>query len=118
MLIRPQGTDACPNGWFHCVNRGHIGADIRSSRVNDGLCEPECCDGSDEPPGVCPDICDKVGEEYRRTADAERKLRKTGSKIRSTYIAHAQKEKRRLEQSVEKLKVDVGRNKAEEARLL
>ncbi|KAF8324464.1 endoplasmic reticulum protein [Cantharellus anzutake] len=112
------GTDACPNGWFHCANRGHIGADIRSSRVNDGLCEPECCDGSDEPLGVCPDICDQVGEEYRRAADVERKLRKTGSKIRSTYIAHAQKEKRRLEQSVEKLRADVERNEAEEARLL
>ena len=92
--------------------------DIRSSRVNDGLCEPECCDGSDELPGVCPDICDKVGEEYQRAADEARKLRRTGSKIRSTYIAFAQKEKRRLEQTIAKLKTEVEMDRAEEARLL
>lgn len=32
------GTSACPNSTFYCVNRGHIGATIPSSRVDDGLC--------------------------------------------------------------------------------
>ena len=32
------GTSACPNSTFHCLNEGHIGASISSSRVNDGLC--------------------------------------------------------------------------------
>ena len=100
------------------MNRGHVGADIRSSRVNDGLCEPDCCDGSDELAGLCPDICDTVGEEYRRVVAEARKLRRTGSKIRSTYIAFAQKEKRRLEHEITDLKAEVEVNKAEEARLL
>lgn len=71
------GTSACPNGMFYCKNAGYAGATIRSSRVNDGLCEPECCDGSDEAPGVCPDTCKEAGEEYRRKTEEETKLRKT-----------------------------------------
>lgn len=39
--------------------------------------EPECCDGSDEAPGVCPNTCKEVGEVYRKKEEAERKLRKT-----------------------------------------
>lgn len=38
MLNPTAGTSACPNSTFYCVNEGHIGASIRSSRVNDGLC--------------------------------------------------------------------------------
>ncbi|KZP21726.1 hypothetical protein FIBSPDRAFT_910677 [Athelia psychrophila] len=91
------GTSACPNSIFYCSNVGHLGSVIPSSRVNDGLCEKECCDGSDEAPGVCPNVCESIGAEYRRIRDAERKLRKTGSKIRSSYIAYAKKEKTNLE---------------------
>ncbi|KAI0301937.1 glucosidase II beta subunit-like-domain-containing protein [Multifurca ochricompacta] len=94
------GTSACPNNTFYCTNAGHIGATIPSSRVNDGLCEPSCCDGSDEPAGVCENTCGIIGEIYRKEQDTLRKLRRTGSKIRSTYIAFAQKEKKRLEAEV------------------
>jgi hypothetical protein len=41
--------------------------------------DPECCDGSDEPDGVCPNICSTVGQEYRAKRDEERKKRKTVS---------------------------------------
>ncbi|KAF8450938.1 glucosidase II beta subunit-like-domain-containing protein [Boletus edulis BED1] len=102
------GTSACPGTTFYCKNVGHIGATIPSSRVQDGLCELECCDGSDEAPGVCSNICEEVGKEYRKRVEAERKLRKTGSKIRATYIAFAQKEKNRIE----KLTVDLEREVA------
>lgn len=110
------GTGACPTGHFYCNNKGHIGVYIRASRVNDGLCEAECCDGSDELPGICPDVCHVVGEEYRRATEAERKLRKTGSKIRSTYIAFAQKEKVRLEQSIGSLLAEIEVKRGEEAK--
>ncbi|KAF9242918.1 glucosidase II beta subunit-like-domain-containing protein [Melanogaster broomeanus] len=94
------GTSACPDTTFYCKNEGHIGTTIPSSRVNDGLCEPECCDGSDEAPGVCPSSCRELGEVHRKKLEAERKLRRTGSKIRATYIAFAHKEKKRLEELV------------------
>lgn len=94
------GTGACMNTRFYCKNEGHIGAWIPSSRVNDGLCEPECCDGSDERAGVCKNQCKEIGDAYRAQEEAARKLRKTGSKIRSSYISFAQKEKKRLEEEL------------------
>lgn len=41
------------------------------------LPEPECCDGSDEPSGVCPNICDQVGTRYRALLEQKAKLRNT-----------------------------------------
>ena len=46
-------------------------------KLLDVFVEPECCDGSDEQPGVCPNVCAEVGKEYRKKMDAEMKLRKT-----------------------------------------
>ncbi|KAG6853592.1 hypothetical protein C0991_002998 [Blastosporella zonata] len=111
------GTGACPNSVFYCQNKGHIGATIASSRVNDGLCEPECCDGSDERSGVCKNTCQETGDIYRAKRDEERKLRKTGSKIRSTYIQFAQKEKKRLEALIESSTKDIEIREKEVARL-
>jgi protein kinase C substrate 80K-H len=111
------GTSACPNNKFYCRNEGHIGAIIRSSHVNDGLCEQECCDGSDEPLGVCPNTCQEVGAEHRKKTEVERKLRKTGSKIRSSYIAYAHKEKKRLEALVIDLAKEIETREKEVERL-
>ncbi|KAJ7265858.1 glucosidase II beta subunit-like-domain-containing protein [Mycena haematopus] len=111
------GTSACPNSTFYCQNAGHIGATIPSSRVNDGLCEPQCCDGSDERPGVCKNACKEIGEEYRKKRDAERKIQKTGAKIRSSYIAFAHKEKARLEALVESSAAEILVREKEVARL-
>jgi protein kinase C substrate 80K-H len=124
-LSASVGTSACLNNTFYCVNNGHIGDSIPSSRVNDGLCgtcrfltlirtsylmispEPECCDGSDEPTGVCPNRCMEFGEEYAKHVALENKTRKTGAKIRATYIAYAQKEKRRLEKEISNLDAEI-----------
>ncbi|TDL29245.1 hypothetical protein BD410DRAFT_779584 [Rickenella mellea] len=111
------GTSACPDNLFYCRNDGHIGVMIPSSRVNDGLCEPECCDGSDEPFGFCPNVCKEVGEAYKLKLEAENKLRRTGSKIRSTYVNFAQKEKKRLEALVVSSSREVADKEKEVARL-
>ncbi|KAI9204130.1 putative glucosidase II beta subunit [Polychytrium aggregatum] len=42
------GTSACLDGKFHCRGSASQVNWIPSSRVNDGICDPECCDGSDE----------------------------------------------------------------------
>lgn len=89
-----EGTGACPNTTFYCRNEGHIGATIPSSRVNDGLCgthyllsiincvliclaEKECCDGSDERSGLCPNICKQIGDVYQQQRKQEQKIQKT-----------------------------------------
>ena len=82
------------------------------------LCkEPECCDGSDEPSGICPNVCEQVGKEHRARLEAENKIRKKGAKIRSSYIAYAKKEKKRLEDLVAATSQDVAAQEKEVARL-
>lgn len=66
---------------------------------------------------MCPNVCHVAGEEHRQQVEAERKLRKTGSKIRSTYINFAQKEKTRLEASIQTLTAELEQRKSEEAKL-
>ncbi|CAN0048775.1 unnamed protein product [Ectocarpus sp. 12 AP-2014] len=56
------GTSACSNGVFECANRGHRSVRLPSSRVGDGVCD--CCDGSDEPAGVCKGSCEEASEEW------------------------------------------------------
>ncbi|GES77552.1 glucosidase II beta subunit-like-domain-containing protein [Rhizophagus clarus] len=100
------GTSACPNGKFFCTNSGHIPSYIPSNRVNDGVCEPECCDGSDEYDGKieCPNICEEVGAEYRRLAEELAKTRAKGAQIKSEYIKYGIKSKQNLESDLERLK--------------
>ncbi|KAJ3777431.1 glucosidase II beta subunit-like-domain-containing protein, partial [Lentinula raphanica] len=118
------GTGACPNQPFYCKNEGHIGSFIPSSRVRDGLCETSCCDGSDERPGVCGNVCQEVGQAYKKKVEEEMKIRKTvniscnqGAKIRSTYIAYAHKEKKRLEGVIESSAAEIAIQEKEVSRL-
>ncbi|RIA98631.1 glucosidase II beta subunit-like-domain-containing protein [Glomus cerebriforme] len=100
------GTSACPNGKFYCTNAGHIPSYISSKLVNDGVCEPECCDGSDEYDGKieCPNICEKVGAEHRKLAEQLAKKRAEGARIKREYIQHGEKLKIQLESELNRLK--------------
>jgi hypothetical protein len=48
--------------------------------VGDGLCD--CCDGSDEAPGVCTSVCEALAAEARRADAARREAWEKGSKLR------------------------------------
>ncbi|KAF9954124.1 hypothetical protein BGZ72_004887 [Mortierella alpina] len=99
------GTSACGTGYFYCANAGHMPAYIKTSRLNDGVCDPECCDGSDEFNGAvqCPDICEQVGKEAREERDRVRKIEKEGGKIRQGYIAYGTDAKKKLQKQLNSL---------------
>ncbi|KAG0264317.1 hypothetical protein BG011_007065 [Mortierella polycephala] len=98
------GTPACGNGYFYCVNLGHTPAYIKTSRVNDGVCDPECCDGSDEFAGQvqCPNVCEQVGAAAKKERERVRKVQKEGSKIRQGYIAYGKDAKEKLQGQLNK----------------
>jgi hypothetical protein len=83
--VGPASSKSVESTKYHFVCPHQPSLQLAYSRVNDGICD--CCDGADELPGVCPDICDKVLAEER---EARAKLKadyETGSKIRLDSIA-------------------------------
>lgn len=72
------GTSACDKGSFYCENIGHVSSHIPSNRVNDGVCERECCDGSDEfsSGADCKNVCaEAAAYESERNAKIESERR-------------------------------------------
>ncbi|KAG0047515.1 hypothetical protein BGZ83_007437 [Gryganskiella cystojenkinii] len=114
------GTSACGTGYFHCANVGHVASDIKSSRVNDGVCDEECCDGSDEYDGQthCPNICDQVGAEAVLERKRIQKIEVQGSRLRKTYIQHGQETKIKMVEDLLELRqrTDQVQKEAAEAR--
>ncbi|KAJ1969746.1 hypothetical protein IWQ62_000428, partial [Dispira parvispora] len=87
------GTAACNQGVFYCANSGHFPVRIKSTRVNDGVCEPECCDGSDEYNGLtrCPNRCAEARQEYLVQQKALEELRIKESEAKQKMIAEGQR---------------------------
>lgn len=123
------GTSACSGGsigagggqrdaTFYCANEGHIPARLLASRVNDGICDPECCDGTDEYDGKiqCPNRCAQVGKAYRKQKQQEDNIKRAGSKIRASYIYEAKKQIETLQAEITALEVEVEVAKENEAR--
>ena len=107
----------CAAGQFRCQNDGHIPSCILLSRVNDSVCDPECCDGSDETDGKtqCGDRCAVIGASFRKTRDEEARKRRVGAAVRKEYIIFGAKEKSRLEVEVEQIAKDIAKLEAREA---
>lgn len=117
------GTNACPNGHFHCSNLGFLEKIIPSSRVNDGICgnylfmskidfntkliwSEDCCDASDEynSSANCVNNCNEMGEELRQQRELHLKLLKEGNQIREQYIQESKQKKEKSKQELEELK--------------
>ncbi|KAF9964481.1 hypothetical protein BGZ70_006384 [Mortierella alpina] len=114
------GTSACGTGYFYCENVGHLPSSIKTSRVNDGVCEPECCDGTDEYDGQvqCPNVCEEVGREARKERERVQAIQEQGSRLRKEYIQHGKTAKLKLQQELETLqgKIDQIQKTASEAK--
>ncbi|KAF9580464.1 hypothetical protein BGW38_002884 [Lunasporangiospora selenospora] len=103
------GTSACGTGYFYCANVGHRPAFVRSSRVNDGICDPECCDGSDEYSGVgeaCPNICAEAGLTAKKEHERLLRIKKQGAKLRQGYVDYGKNLKKDLKLRLEELKAN------------
>ncbi|KAJ1921503.1 hypothetical protein H4219_000540 [Mycoemilia scoparia] len=96
------GTSACNNSKFYCENKGHIPSIIDSIRVNDGICDEACCDGSDEwgTSTECPNTCEAVNREYRKVVEERQRIELAGAKLKQEYIETARK---LLQENTEKL---------------
>ncbi|XP_071532553.1 glucosidase 2 subunit beta isoform X3 [Panulirus ornatus] len=115
------GTAACPNGFFHCTNAGHVPLNIPSSRVNDGVCD--CCDASDEyaSSSNCVDTCRELGRAAREEAAKQREERMKGYHLRQSMIEDGRKIKKEAEGKIEELKkekeeAEAVRNEKEEVK--
>lgn len=108
------GTSACPGSKFYCANEGHVPAFVPSSRVGDGLCDPECCDGSDEALNPlrdgsvrCANTCAEVGRKARLLQAQRDAARRAGAKIRAGYVSKATKALANEKTKVERLTVEI-----------
>ncbi|KAI9248905.1 glucosidase II beta subunit-like-domain-containing protein [Sporodiniella umbellata] len=111
------GTSACPNGRFYCKNEGHIPSYIKSSSVRDNVCDEECCDGTDEDDGICPNRCQIVGETYRKEKAAEKIAVDKGLKTKRQWIVEAQTKVDSWENEKIKLEEEVTLKKADAMKL-
>ncbi|SGY21788.1 BQ5605_C016g08274 [Microbotryum silenes-dioicae] len=94
----------CAPGQFYCQNQGFTPNCILRSRVNDGICDPECCDGSDETDGKakCGNFCAELARENARIMAEKKRKQRVGAAIRRDYIKFGVKEKGRLQDEIEK----------------
>ena len=107
------GTSACPNGRFHCPNKGHKPQDVLSSRVNDGICD--CCDGSDEydSDAQCTDSCEAVGRKAKEEEERQRELQAEGYKTRLTYAQQGAQKRAESQAKLDELEKELKQLKSE-----
>ncbi|KAJ9063258.1 hypothetical protein DSO57_1001698 [Entomophthora muscae] len=107
------GTSACSNMKFTCNNKGFKPAKILSSRVNDGVCDPECCDGTDEYDGKikCPDICAKVAEDSSKGEKAYREMVEKCLEIKRGYVGQYAAFKKTTQEKIASLNEQIAEKK-------
>jgi alpha 1,3-glucosidase len=112
-------SDLCPPNHFRCENSGHKPACLLLSRVNDGICDPSCCDGSDEFDGKveCRNRCAEVGSLFRKERDESLRKHRVGAKQRDVYIKTGKQEKDRLEKELTQLQISLTTLESTSARL-
>lgn len=74
---------------FYCANKMHQPLRIPSSRVDDTVCD--CCDGTDEPDGLCANTCDEAGRAAREAAARRAEVLAAGQAKRAEFVAQAEK---------------------------
>ncbi|KAH3672189.1 hypothetical protein WICMUC_004418 [Wickerhamomyces mucosus] len=87
------GTNACSNGQFYCQNEGHIPGYIKSSLINDGVCDYDvCCDGTDEwnTPISCPNRCEEIHDKYIKAKETKEQEYQAGVSAVIKFLKEAE----------------------------
>ncbi|CCG81379.1 Glucosidase 2 subunit beta [Taphrina deformans PYCC 5710] len=89
---------------FFCQNAGHIPVHLPSNRVNDGVCEESCCDGSDEWLGLaeCPNTCREKAKAHAASEAKKEAIRASGWKVRQEWEKKAHKLRAEVEDELQR----------------
>ena len=111
---RTSGRQGTSPPRFYCKNEGFESQYIPSSHVNDGICERECCDGSDEWQGriKCPNTCAQLRIEHDLKTKEHRRIVEEGLKLKQSYLDFAQVKMAELKERKAALHLDIERQDA------
>ena len=93
---------------FYCKNKNHNPSYVPFTHVNDGICDyTDCCDGSDEEPGKCPDKCKEIGAEWRKKNEKLQLSLTAAAKRRIELISEAAKRRTEIEDWIKDADVEI-----------
>lgn len=102
------GTNACFSSQFFCLNEGFKSNYIRSWKVDDGVCDYDvCCDGSDEPEGVCENKCEQLRKEWLENVQIHNRNIQRGLILKNKLIDHAKVIKEDLNREYHEIESDI-----------
>ncbi|EMG48940.1 hypothetical protein G210_0396 [Candida maltosa Xu316] len=110
------GTNACPKPLhkFYCGNEGHFPNYIDQFKVDDGVCDYDiCCDGSDEPEGVCENKCEEIHRQYEEYKNNVEKSLEKALQKKQSIIKLAQSRRQQLINELRKLESSLPPKKME-----
>ncbi len=129
------GTSACTAGRFYCSNKGYEPQFLNASMVDDGFCGetpdpcmlkacvgrplkpgaslpvPDCCDGSDEGPGLCKNTCAEAGAAALAALRERAAAEAAGAAVRAGYLQQAAESLRSWAEQDAQLTADISQAK-------
>lgn len=103
-------TNALPGFW--CANKGHVGAYVPFTFVNDGVCDYDlCCDGTEEYGKVggvkCANRCAEIGKEWRRVEKERQDNFDRAFKKRRTMVKESKELRRQIQVRISKIEGEI-----------
>ncbi|KAH3663622.1 hypothetical protein OGAPHI_005023 [Ogataea philodendri] len=98
------GTSACVGTQFYCANEGFSPGYIPWFKVNDGVCDYDvCCDGSDEPEGLCPSKCAEMHAAWEKENQKRDEIVRKGLEKKEKLAHQVFKKRSRLQHDLHQL---------------